>query len=424
MPSAISPERPRSGITRLTGCRIIKGDKLVEEDLWLSSVTGRILRSQEVFHEHQASPDEVIDLGNKIVCPGFIDVQLNGAFGFDFSQMPQDSTSYCKGVQELNKQLIATGVTSYLPTITSQKPELYHATLPHLGPSGAHRNAGFGAESLGAHVEGPFLSPTKNGIHNPEVLQTATIMGDLRSCYGVSNLSNIRKITAAPEVGQMISLIPEIVQNKIIFSIGHTEATYEEASAAVAAGAKMITHLFNAMKPLHHRNPGVFGILGHASTQLPRPYFGLIADGIHLHPTTVKIAYTAHPLGMILVTDAMSLAGLPDGTYDWTNGDRIIKKGSNLTLEGTEKIAGGCATLLDCVNNFLEWSGASVPEAVRAVTETPAKMMGVYGTKGSLDADADADLLVLSEDDLSETGVKRLQVDQVWKFGRLVHKRL
>lgn len=419
MPAAVSPERPRSGITRLTGCRIIKNNTLVEEDLWLSSVTGRILRSQEVFYEHQAAPDEVIDLGGRIVCPGFIDVQFNGAFGFDFSQAPQDPVSYRKGLKELNRKLIGTGLTSYLPTITSQKPELYHSALPYLGPSGAARDADEGAESLGAHVEGPFLSPTKNGIHSPEVLQSATSFADLEACYGADNLVNIKKLTAAPEVGNMTSIIPEVVNRNIIFSIGHTEATYEEASAAVAAGAKMITHLFNAMKPLHHRNPGVFGILGHPSTHTP--FFGVIADGIHLHPTTVKIAYAAHPEGMILVTDAMSLAGLPDGTYNWTNGDSIIKKGSNLTLSGTDKIAGGCATLLDCVNNFLNWSNASIPEAVRAVTVTPAKMLGLEGVKGSLNADADADLLVLSEEVAGEE--KRLLVDQVWKFGRLVHER-
>jgi N-acetylglucosamine-6-phosphate deacetylase len=401
MPAAVSPERPRSGITRLTGCRLVKGNTLVEEDLWLSSVTGRILLSQEVFYEHQAAPDEVIDLGGRIVCPGFIDVQFNGAFGFDFSQAPQDPISHRKSLKELNKRLIGTGLTSYLPTITSQKPELYQAALPYLGPSGA------------------ALSPTKNGIHSPEVLQSASSFADLEACYGTHNLSNIKKLTAAPEVGNMTSIIPEVVKHNIIFSIGHTEATYEEASAAVAAGAKMITHLFNAMKPLHHRNPGVFGILGHPSTHTP--FFGVIADGIHLHPTTVKIAYAAHPEGMILVTDAMSLAGLPDGTYNWTNGDSIVKKGSNLTLDGTDKIAGGCATLLDCVNNFLNWSNASIPEAVRAVTVTPAKMLGLEGVKGCLGADADADLLVLSEEVDGEG--KRLLVDQVWKFGRLVHER-
>jgi N-acetylglucosamine-6-phosphate deacetylase len=182
---------------------------------------------------------------------------------------------------------------------------------------------------------------------------------DLEACYGSFNINPtktdsepsrpplVRMITAAPEVGQMTSIIPEITSRGIVFSVGHSEATYEEASAAVAAGATMITHLFNAMRPLHHRNPGVFGVLGIAES-LPRPYFGIISDGIHLHPTSIKIAFNAHPDGFILVTDAMHLVGLPDGVYHWTNGDSIVKTGPRLTLEGSDKIAGRQ------VDNFLE----------------------------------------------------------------------
>lgn len=140
----------------------------------------------------------------------------------------------------------------------------------------------------------------------------------------------------------MQRLIPELRSRDIIYSIGHSEATYEDASEAVANGATMITHLFNAMRPLHHRNPGIFGVLGHAES-LPRPYFGIIADGIHLHPTAIKIAFNAHPDGFILVTDAMHLVGLPDGAYPWTNGENvcnIVKQGSKLLLEGSDTIAG------------------------------------------------------------------------------------
>jgi len=241
--------------------------------------------------------------------------------------------------------------------------------------------------------------------------------------YGPSNMSNIKKITAAPELGNMQQLIPEIVSKGIVYSIGHTEATYEDASAAVANGATMITHLFNAMRPLHHRNPGVFGVLGIAES-LPRPYFGIIADGIHLHPTSIKIAYASHPDGFILVTDAMHLVGLPDGTYDWTNGRRLIKMGSHLVLEGSaDKIAGSSITLIECVSNFLNWSGEGVGKALKAVTATPAAMLGLGGVKGCLDSDADADLCIISEE-VAPDGQKKLLVDQVWKFGTKVFDRL
>lgn len=223
-------------------------------------------------------------------------------------------------------------------------------------------------------------------------------------------------MTAAPEIGRMLSLIPAIQAQGIIFSIGHTNATYEQAGAALTAGANMITHLFNAMRPFYHRHPGIFGLMGQAEQR--RPFYGLISDGIHLHPTSIRIAYHAHPTGLVLVTDAMKFCGMPDGVYDWTNGDRIVKKGALCTLEGSpdNKLAGSSATLIECVNNFRRWSGAPTAEALAAVTETPARMLGVLGRKGALDAGADADLVVLGEE-TTESGVERLTVDQVWKFG-------
>ena len=428
---AISPERPRTGITKFTGGRLVKGNRLVEEDLWISSVTGKILRSQEVFYEHHVVPDEVIDLEGKILCPGFIDVQFNGAFGFDFSTIPEDMGEYHKGLKRLNRHLVRTGVTSYLPTLPSQRPEVYHRALPYLGHSGKARDPLDGSESLGAHVEGPFISSSKNGIHSPDVLQHAPNgFEDFEKCYGEENLpflgsgqrSTISMITAAPEVLGVSQAIPQITQRGIRFSIGHTEATFEEATEAIRSGATMITHLFNAMRPLHHRNPGIFGTLGKAEGK-DRPYFGIISDGIHLHPTTVKIAWNAHPKGFILVTDAMKTVGLPDGVYDWTNGDRWVKMGPLLTREGTDKIAGSSATLVECVSNFWSWSHATIPEVIQAVTSTPAEMLGLQREKGTLIPDADADLLVLDAQEYGD-GNRGFKVEQVWKFGTKVHDAL
>ncbi|RYP81340.1 hypothetical protein DL770_005931 [Monosporascus sp. CRB-9-2] len=425
-----TPKNGRNGITKFTNCRILKGNSLVEEDVWVNGVTGKIIRSQSAFYDEFAMPDEVIDLGGRILSPGFIECQLNGAFGFNFSTLLEPA-AYAKKLKEVNRQLVKTGVTSYLPTLTSQRSEIYKTALPHLGPSGYLQVAEDGAESLGAHCEGPFLSPTKNGCHNVDVLREAETFADLEACYGAANVNPqdsyrpipIRMITAAPERGQMKKLIPEITQRGIIYSIGHSEATYEDASEAVAAGSTMITHLFNAMRPLHHRNPGVFGVLGKAES-LPRPYFGIIADGEHLHPTTVKIAFNAHPDGFILVTDAMHLVGLPDGKYQWTNGDcesHIVKQGGKLILEGSDRIAGSSITLIECVSNFLNWSGASIPQALKAVTSTPAAMLGLQGIKGSLVDGADADLVVLSEHRNEER--LELVVDEVWKFGTKVFTR-
>ncbi|KAL8333860.1 hypothetical protein RB593_003502 [Gaeumannomyces tritici] len=402
MPTAIPPQGSGNGITKFTNCRLVLGDCLVAQDLWVSSVTGKIVHPQAAFYDDLIVPSHVVDLGGRIVSAGLIDIQLNGAFGFNFSTLFPDMSQYRKKVRQLNRELATTGVTSYVPTVTSQTSTLYRSVLPFLGPPAGPQRAEDGAESLGAHVEGPFLSPTKNGVHNVDVLREARSVEDLEDMYGAENLRPaasgrplpIRMITAAPE-----------------------------ASTAVAAGATMITHLFNAMRPLHHRNPGIFGVLGMAES-LPRPYFGIIADGIHLHPTTIKIAFNAHPEGFILVTDAMHLVGLPDGTYDWTNGDncsKIVKTGSVLKLEGSETIAGSSITLIECVSNFLTWSGCTIPQALNAVTATPASLLGLRGVKGSLLPGADADLVVLSE--ITQPDSRQLVVDEVWKFGARVHLR-
>jgi N-acetylglucosamine-6-phosphate deacetylase len=186
MPSVVpmrdASTRPQgsSGVIKFTNCLLVKGNELVNEDLWVSSASGKILNGQEILYEHRTAPEDIVDLGGRILSPGLIDTQLNGAYGFDFSVIPEEgTTAYSKGVLRVNRSLVATGVTSYLPTMTSQLPEVYQKALPSLGPSGSARDPSYGSESLGAHCEGPFLSPTKNGIHNASVL-LSPINGMLR----------------------------------------------------------------------------------------------------------------------------------------------------------------------------------------------------------------------------------------------------
>ena len=431
---------------------VVSENDLVKRDLVVDSESGQILDLKSTSDEPQLMPDSIIDLKGKILSPGFIDVQLNGSHEFDFS-VP--SAAYAEELRSVNRLLLRSGVTSYMPSVTSSRPEVYPAVLSHLGPSGSARIAEDGAESLGAHVEGPFTSPARNGVHNIDVLQEAGSFADLEACYGAENLksgSTIKKITAAPELGSMMSLIPELTSRKIVFSIGHTDACLSVGQKAIEAGATMVTHLFNAMRPFGHRDPGIVGLLGHresappsprssqSSTQVPsirsnsqlsinpskrsedppkestRPFFGLIADGVHVHPSSINIAYQAHPEGTILVTDAMKLAGCPDGTYDWTNGDRIIKEGTVLTLEANGRIAGSAITLIECINNFRRYTGCVIGEALACVTSHPAKMLGEVTRKGGLEGGMDADLVILDVDHEGD-----LLVHQVWKFGKKVY---
>lgn len=478
-----------SQITRFTNGLILKDNQLLSGDLWVSSESGKIISSQTAFYDSGRTPDNVIDLKGKIISPGFIEVQLNGYNGLDFAK---SDTAFEQKFQAVQRQLIKSGVTAFTPTMTSSVPEVYHDNLPYLGATST-RQALNGSECLGAHVEGPFLNPERNGIHTKEVLQKAESWSDVEACYGKNNLKNIRYITAAPELGNMVNLIPEFASRDIIYSTGHSDATFEQAQQALRAGANMVTHMFNAMRPFGHRDPGIFGLLGQnpsrpaTPTQSPKsmspaqsprmqgskqpqsppsiislprrtlsnastrtssprnsidspqrrsprsslsisttassipdpvpepPFFGLIADGVHLAPPTLKIAYAAHPTGAILVTDAMPLTGLPDGVYSWTNGENIIKQGSLLTLEKNGRIAGSAIELLECVNNFIQWTGCGTAEGLRAVTETPAKMLGER-KKGKLEIGCDADLCILEEDE-----EEKLCLKQVWKFGQCVH---
>lgn len=460
-------------ITKFTNGLLLKNDQLIPGDLWISSQNGQIISSQSAFYSSGQTEDEVIDLNGGIISPGFIEVQLNGYNGLDFAKIDKDFEAR---FQDVRNALIKGGVTSFTPTMTSSTPDVYHQNLPYLG-----RTRDIGAECLGAHVEGPFLNPERNGIHTKEVLRIAKTWSDIEDCYGVDNLKNIRYITAAPELGNMMQLIPEFTARDIIYSTGHSDATFEQAQQALKAGSTMVTHMFNAMRPFGHRDTGIFGLLGQNSRPatptespktmspvispthkkvpsftLPRrstsnassprssmdtprrtsprsslsistsisslpdpipdpPFYGLISDGIHLSPQTLKIAYSAHPAGAILVTDAMPLTGLPDGVYPWNNGERIVKQGTLLTLEKNGRIAGSAIELLGCVNNFVQWTGCGIAEGLRAVTETPAKMLG-EAHKGRLEIGCDADLCILSSD---EDG--NLDLKQVWKFGQCVY---
>lgn len=340
--------------TKFVNGRVFRGDKLTTDDeVWVDRQSGKIITPARYLLPEVV---EIVDLQGKIICPGFIDVQLNGAFGFDFSgldpNMPVDE--FKKGLHETNRRLISTGTTSYLPTMTSQVESVYHKIVPLLRPTGATRDPLLGAESLGAHLEGPFFAHTRTGCHSPEAifpLNNQTSPEVVKKVYGEENLRSwVKMVTLAPERDDALEAIRELSKMGIIASIGHTAATYAEAQEGIMAGAVFITHLFNAMNGLHHREPGPFGLLSPPKNKLlvnrtdllddGRPYYGLIADGIHIHPTSIRVAWNSHPQGLILVTDAVMLMGCPDGVHNWTNGQKIVKNGALLQLEGQETIAG------------------------------------------------------------------------------------
>ncbi|ORZ06162.1 hypothetical protein BCR41DRAFT_382006 [Lobosporangium transversale] len=420
-------------VTKIINCRILRDHKIVEKDaIWIQS--GKIIDPHKFFWYQKRLPDVVLDAEGLIIAPGFIEAQINGAFGVDFS-VPMDHDIYEKGLLKVNRGLLKYGTTSYCPTIVSSSSSVYHRVLPHLKLRAG--SAETGATILGAHVEGPFINKARIGAHELKVLQASANDGykNFKEVYGLEgetpeaqrklsdkDLNCIKIITCAPELEGVMDTIPDLVKAGITVSVGHSMANISQAERAVENGATFITHLFNAMSQFHHRDPGVIGLLG-SRLDLPRPYYGLICDGIHVHPNSVKIAYDSHPKGAILITDAMSAMGLPLGNYQLGNMS-VTKEDDRVYIEGTETLAGSVITLDACVRNFIKFTHCSLVEALEAVTLHPATLLGIQDTKGVIKPGADADLVFLSDDLYvkrvfvagEEVDLKSIDVEAVEKF--------
>ncbi|KAJ2004744.1 N-acetyl-glucosamine-6-phosphate deacetylase [Coemansia thaxteri] len=377
-------------ITQFYNCMVLKDHKLVDDYVYVQD--GKIIDPARMFWDERRAADVRIDCDGGIVAPGFIDVQINGAFGYDFSN---DTDIIDAAVDNVSKGLLLQGCTAYCPTTVSSRPDVYRRVLDHLGPRAG--SVARGAEVLGAHIEGPFISPQKKGAHELATLRTAERgLADFDECYGLDSLRrNAAYVTVAPEVPGMLDAIPRLIAaTGVRVAAGHSNATTGEAARALGGGARMITHLFNAMHPFHQRDPGVIGLLGAAGE---RPFYGIICDGVHVHPHSVMIAYRAHPDGACLVTDAMAAQSLPDGLYKLGEMDVDVHDGS-VYIQGTSTIAGSVATLPECVRNFARFTGASNVEALESATLHPAQMLGIAHRKGVLAHGADADILILDHD--------------------------
>lgn len=234
---------------RFVNCRQCISGKLVSSPLTISS-SGFI-----VPNSSSTENIEIVDLHNAIIAPGFLELQINGALGFHFAHVRAPS-EYEAGVQKLANHLPTTGVTGFFPTVPTVSPGVFKHVLPFLKP----QDVGGGASLLGAHVEGPFLEPSKRGAHDAGKMHLPS-MTSLEEVYGKDNLTNVIKIlTLAPELPGALEHIKTLTQDyKIHVSMGHSSATHIEGIAGLKAGASLLTHTFNAMNPLNHREPGLPG---------------------------------------------------------------------------------------------------------------------------------------------------------------------
>uniref|UniRef100_G1PTU0 N-acetylglucosamine-6-phosphate deacetylase n=1 Tax=Myotis lucifugus TaxID=59463 RepID=G1PTU0_MYOLU len=397
----------RAPVLRFTNCRILRGRRLLREDLWVRD--GRILDPEKLFFEERLVADQQRDCGGCILAPGFIDVQINatGGFGVDFSQATEDVGS---GVALVAQRILSHGVTSFCPTLVTSPPEVYHKVLPQIPvKSGGPHGAGV----LGVHLEGPFISREKRGAHPEAYLRSfeANAFHDVLATYG--SLDNVRIVTLAPELGSSHEVIRALTARGICVSLGHSVADLQVAEEAVQSGATFITHLFNAMLPFHHRDPGIVGLL--TSDRLPpgrHIFYGMISDGIHTNPAALRIAHRAHPQGLVLVTDAVPALGLGNGRH--TLGQQEVEvDGLTAYVAGTKTLSGSIAPMDVCIRHFLQATGCSVESALEAASLHPAQLLGLEKLKGTLDFGADADFVVL--DDSLHVQATYISGELVWQ---------
>ncbi|MGB8887101.1 MAG: N-acetylglucosamine-6-phosphate deacetylase [Candidatus Korobacteraceae bacterium] len=328
-----------------------------------------------------------VDFGDSILTPGMIDIHVHGGAGHDVMEASSDSLA---AIEHL---MFRHGVTSYCPTtVTAPMDETLKALaemakamadLEQPGAANPER-----ARSLGIHLEGPFLSHARRGVHPSMHLQPASaeIFNQMWEAAG----GRVRLLTIAPELEGALNLIADVAQRGVCVSIGHSNATLAQANAGIEAGARHATHTFNAMRRLDHRDPGLLG----AILTDPRITADIVADGVHVEPVVVDLFMRAKGVdGAVLITDGISATGMPDGKYHLGSFEVEVRDGR---CESHGKLAGSVLTLDRAVRNVMAFAQMSFQNSIRMATLNPARVLGMEQRKGWLRAGADADIVVFS----------------------------
>jgi len=320
-----------------------------------------------------------LDLSGLQAFPGFIDLHTHGLLGYD---------AFGFGLAEVIRLLPRYGVASFLATtVTLSLPDVKRrlaemAQVLADPPSGAH--------CLGIHLEGPHISPHHPGMANPtwSVPLTRSGFDELQEAAG----GHIKMVTFAPEQGEAMQLVPYLLEQGVIPSIGHSGASYEQVDEAKKLGLRHATHTFNAMNPFHHRVPGVVG----AVMAFPEITAELIADGHHVHPGAMRALFNAKGIyGVCLVSDSAPFAGMPEGEYTWEGYSIHVEHGTCRTAEG--HLAGSYALLDTGFHNLIQNVGLTPVEAAACASITPAREVGLSGKKGSIHPGYDADLTICNQ---------------------------
>ena len=321
---------------------------------------------------------DVLAADGLVAMPGFIDLHVHGAVGVDVMDADRD------GLARMARFLAGHGVTAWLPaTMTATGPDTVRALEAVRAVAGPVDG---GATILGAYLEGPYLNPAGAGAQDRDLIRPAGRGEATR----LLDLAIIRVLVIAPEVEENRWLVTEAVARGLTVSAGHTDATYEQALQAVKDGVRHVTHAFNAMRPLGHREPGMLG----AALVVPELRCELIADNVHVHPAAMRLLVQAKgPGGVVLVSDAMPATGLPEGAYTVGNRPAFSVNGAVRLADGT--LAGSVLTLDRALHNLQAATGRPLAELWPAASRNAAQAIGVGGRKGTLEPGKDADLVLL-----------------------------
>jgi N-acetylglucosamine-6-phosphate deacetylase len=357
----------------------IQDPLLVVEDGLISEVSSR--STKEV-----PANASLIDFGDVVLAPGFVDIHIHGGAGLDAMRaLPSE-------LPHLGRFLTTHGVTGYFPTTVAAPLDATCEALERLADAieaDATNGHSVQARPLGIHLEGPFLSHKRRGVHPPENLVAPTI--EIFERLWQAARGHVRVLTIAPEIAGAMEVIAEAARRKVCVSIGHSDAEMPIAQDAVSAGARHATHTFNAMRPLDHRDPGIIAEV----LDDDRLTADIIVDGIHVAPPIVKLFLLAKGRERaVLITDAISATGMPDGRYQLGPIEVEVKDGK-CTSNGS--LAGSVLTMDRAVRNVTQFSNWSLRDAVRAATLNPAQAVGMSGHHGILAPGSAADFNVLSK---------------------------
>jgi N-acetylglucosamine-6-phosphate deacetylase len=332
----------------------------------------------------------VSDFSDSVIAPGYVDLHIHGSAGYD---VMDDAAEALPAIEQL---LARHGVTSYFPTTVTAPMDVTLRALERLADAiekseldleRHNTDSKIRALPLGIHLEGPFISHARRGVHPPENVLAPTM--PLFEKFWQAARGRIRMMTIAPELEDALEVIAEAARRGVCVSLGHSDADFAAAERGIAAGARHATHTFNAMRPLDHRSPGILG----AVLTDRRLSADIIADGVHLDPAIVKLFADAKgAVQTVLITDAISATGMPEGRYRLGSFEVDVRDGKCM-VDG--KLAGSVLTMDRAVRNLVRFAEWDLPQAVAAASQNPARVARI-ANKGVLAAGADADFVVLS----------------------------